>query len=86
MDLPGAEENYPALKKYVTEKNYPILKLSCGLGDGLRTVMYKAFEEMLQKGPAERGDAGSGAPQEVDPGHLRSLRMQRLILKSGQEH
>ena len=72
MDLPGAEENYPALEKYVTEKGYPIMKASAATGDGLRTVMYKAFE-MLQKAPRDEEMLEVGHLKEVDPDSFEIL-------------
>ena len=49
------------------------MKASAATGDGLRTVMYKAFE-MLQKGPAGRGRCWKwGTSKEVDPDSFEIL-------------
>ena len=73
----GAEENYPALEKYVTEKGYPIMKASAATGDGLRTVMYKALK-CFKRAPRDEEMLG-GTSRKWIPIHLRSLRMQRTL-------
>ena len=50
MDLPDAETNYQKLAAYVTSQGYPIMKASAATGQGLKEIMWKAYE-MLQKAP-----------------------------------
>ncbi|MCH3950092.1 MAG: GTPase ObgE [Acidaminococcus sp.] len=72
MDLPGAEENYPALEAYVKSQGYPIMKVSAATGQGLREVMYKAYE-MVQKAPHEPEFLEIGHVKEVDPDSFEVL-------------
>ncbi len=66
MDLPDAEENFKKLEAYVTAQGYPIMKASAATGQGLREIMWKAYE-MLQKAPAEEEVIDIGKVEEVDP-------------------
>ena len=53
MDLPEAEENFERLKKHVESKGYAIAKVSAATGEGLRELMYKAFELIKEYVPEE---------------------------------
>ena len=66
MDLPEAEENYELLKEYVEERGYDIVKVSAATGEGLRELMYKAYDLMLQYEPEEE-EIELGVFEEVDP-------------------
>ena len=66
MDLPGAEEHFPALEACVKELGYPIMKVSAATGQGLREVMFKAYE-MLQKAPRDSEFLEIGQVKEEDP-------------------
>ena len=66
MDLPEAEENYELLKEYVEERGYEIVKVSAATGEGLRELMYKAYELMLQYEPEEE-EIELGVFEDVDP-------------------
>ena len=73
MDLPDAEENYKKLEAYVTAQGYPIMKASAATGQGLREIMWKAYE-MLQKAPAEEEIIDIGKVDEADPDSFTILR------------
>lgn len=66
MDLPDAEENYQKLAAYVTAQGYPIMKASAATGQGLKEIMWKAYE-MLQKAPKEEEIIDIGQVKEADP-------------------
>ena len=66
MDLPEAEENYQRLKEYVEERGYEIVKASAATGEGLRELMYKAYDLMLQYEPEEE-EVELGVFEDVDP-------------------
>ena len=66
MDLPEAEENYQRLKEYVEERGYEIVKASAATGEGLRELMYKAYDLMLQYEPEEE-EVELGVFENVDP-------------------
>ena len=53
MDLPDAQENFERLKEYVEAKGYEIFKASAATGEGLRELMYKAYDLLLQYEPEE---------------------------------
>jgi GTP-binding protein len=72
MDLPGAEENFPALESYVKAQGYPIMKASAATGKGLREIMFKVYE-MLQKTPKEEEFLEIGHLKEVDPDSFEVL-------------
>lgn len=67
MDLPDAQTNFARLEEYVTKEGYPIMKASAATGEGLKAVMFKAYE-MLQESKklVEEPIAEEGAAQE-DP-------------------
>ncbi len=66
MDLPGAQENYARLKAYVEGKGYEITQASAATGEGLRELMYKAYELIGQYVPEE--DEEDLAPfEDIDP-------------------
>ena len=73
MDLPDAEENFKKLEAYVTAQGYPIMKASAATGQGLREIMWKAYE-MLQKAPAEEEIIDIGKVEEADPDSFTILR------------
>ena len=73
MDLPDAEENFKKLEAYVTAQGYPIMKASAATGQGLREIMWKAYE-MLQKAPAEEEVIDIGKVEEADPDSFTILR------------
>lgn len=66
MDLPDAEANYQKLAAYVTSQGYPIMKASAATGQGLKEIMWKAYE-MLQKAPKEEEIIDIGHVKEADP-------------------
>ena len=53
MDLPDAEENFARLKEYVEAKGLEIYRASAATGEGLRELMYKAYDLMLKYEPEE---------------------------------
>lgn len=53
MDLPEAQENFERLKEYVEAKGYEICKASAATGEGLRELMFKAYDLLLQYVPEE---------------------------------
>lgn len=53
MDLPEAKENFERLKKYVEAKGYDIVQVSAATGEGLKDLMYRAFELIKQYVPEE---------------------------------
>lgn len=72
MDLPDAKENYERLKEYVAQKGCEIMKVSAATGEGLKELMYKAYE-LLEKYKDEFEDETEIviAPQdETDPDHF----------------
>lgn len=66
MDLPEAEENFARLKAHVEAKGYEILKASAATGEGLRELMYKAYELLGQYVPEEDEEELSRF-DEIDP-------------------
>ncbi len=66
MDLPGAEENYSRLEEYANSQGYPIMKASAATTQGLKEIMWKAYE-MLQKAPKDEGEIELGHIKEQDP-------------------
>ncbi len=66
MDLPDGAENYALLEQYVTSKGYPIMKASAATGEGLKEVMFKAYELLAQYVPEDDQEV-VGADNEVDP-------------------
>ena len=66
MDLPEAEENYQRLKEYVEARGYEIVKASAATGEGLRELMYKAYDLMQQYVPDEE-EIELGVFEDVDP-------------------
>lgn len=66
MDLPEAAENFERLKTYVEEKGYEIAKASAATGEGLRELMFKAYDLLKTYVPEE--DEEDLAPyEEADP-------------------
>lgn len=66
MDLPDAQENFARLKKYVEAKGYEIFKASAATGEGLRELMYKAYD-LLQQYEPEEDEENLARFDEVDP-------------------
>lgn len=66
MDLPEAQANYELLKSYVENKGYEIVKASAATGEGLRELMFKAYDMLKAYVPEE--DEEDLAPfEEIDP-------------------
>jgi len=53
MDLPEAAENFERLKQHVEDKGYSIVKVSAATGEGLRDLMYRAFNLIKEYVPEE---------------------------------
>ncbi|MCQ2363390.1 MAG: GTPase ObgE [Acidaminococcaceae bacterium] len=53
MDLPEAAENFDRLKEHVEAKGYSIVKVSAATGEGLRDLMYRAFNLIKEYVPEE---------------------------------
>lgn len=66
MDLPEAQENFERLKEYVEAKGYEICKVSAATGEGLRELMFKAYDLLLQYVP-EEDEEDLARFDEIDP-------------------
>lgn len=66
MDLPEAQENYERLKEYVEAKGYAICKASAATGEGLRELMFKAYD-LLQQYVPEEDEEDLARFDEIDP-------------------
>ncbi len=66
MDLPEAEENFERLKEYVEAKGYEITKASAATGEGLRELMFKAYE-LLEAYVPEEDEQDLARFDEIDP-------------------
>lgn len=66
MDLPDAQENFARLKEYVEARGYEIFQASAATGEGLRELMYKAYDLLLQYEP-EEDEEDLARFDEVDP-------------------
>ena len=66
MDLPEAQENFERLKEYVEAKGYEICKASAATGEGLRELMFKAYDMLLQYVP-EEDEEDLARFDEIDP-------------------
>lgn len=66
MDLPEAHENFERLKEYVEAKGYEIFKASAATGEGLRELMFKAYDMLLQYVP-EEDEEDLARFDEIDP-------------------
>lgn len=66
MDLPDAQENFEKLKEYVEAKGYEIFKASAATGEGLRELMFKAYEMMANYVPDEQEEELARL-EEIDP-------------------
>ena len=66
MDLPEAQENFERLKEYVEAKGYEICKASAATGEGLRELMFKAYDLLLQYVP-EEDEEDLARFDEIDP-------------------
>lgn len=66
MDLPEAEENFTRLKEYVEAKGFEIFRASAATGEGLRELMYKAYDMMMNYEP-EEDEEDLARLDEIDP-------------------
>lgn len=66
MDLPQGEENFARLKEYVESKGYEIVRASAATGEGLRELMFKAYEMLLAYEP-EEDEEDLARTEEIDP-------------------
>lgn len=66
MDLPDAQENFDRLKEYVEAKGYNIVKASAATGEGLRELMFKAYD-LLQAYVPEEDEEELARFDEIDP-------------------
>jgi GTP-binding protein len=66
MDLPDAQANYDRVAEYVTSKGYEIMKVSAATGEGLQTLMYKAYEMLKNFVPDEDEAVEAVAPENPD--------------------
>lgn len=66
MDLPEAQENFERLKEYVEAKGYEITKASAATGEGLRELMFKAYE-LLEAYVPEADEQDLARFDEIDP-------------------
>lgn len=66
MDLPEAQENFGRLKEYVEAKGYKITKASAATGEGLRELMFQAYE-LLEAYVPEEDEQELSRFDEIDP-------------------
>ncbi|MBQ2975452.1 MAG: GTPase ObgE [Phascolarctobacterium sp.] len=66
MDLPEAQENFGRLKEYVEAKGYEITKASAATGEGLRELMFQAYE-LLEAYVPEEDEQELSRFDEIDP-------------------
>jgi len=66
MDLPEAQENFGRLKEYVEAKDYEITKASAATGEGLRELMFQAYE-LLEAYVPEEDEQELSRFDEIDP-------------------
>ncbi len=66
MDLPEAQANYERLKEHVQARGYEIAAVSAATGEGLRELMYKAYE-MLRSYVPEEDEEELTRVDEIDP-------------------
>ena len=66
MDLPEAQENFGRLKEYVEAKGYEITKASAATGEGLRELMFQAYE-LLEAYVPEDDEQELSRFDEIDP-------------------
>lgn len=66
MDLPEAQENFGRLKEYVEAKGYEITKASAATGEGLRELMFQAYE-LLEAYIPEEDEQELSRFDEIDP-------------------
>ncbi len=66
MDLPEAKENFGRLKEYVEAKGYEITKASAATGEGLRELMFQAYE-LLEAYVPEEDEQELSRFDEIDP-------------------
>ena len=66
MDLPEGQENFERLKEYVEAKGYEICKASAATGEGLRELMFKAYD-LLQQYVPEEDEENIARFDEIDP-------------------
>ena len=83
MDLPEGQENFERLKEYVEAKGYEIFKASAATGEGLRELMYKAYD-LLQQYVPEEDEGDIERFDEIDPDsfadwEVRGKNIERLV-------
>ena len=66
MDLPDAQENFERLKAHVEAQGFEIVKASAATGEGLRELMYKAYD-LLSKYVPEEDEQELSRFDEIDP-------------------
>ncbi len=66
MDLPEAQENFGRLKEYVEAKGYEITKASAATGEGLRELMFQAYD-LLEAYVPEEDEQELSRFDEIDP-------------------
>lgn len=88
MDLPDAQANYERVAKYVNGKGYEIIQVSAATGEGLQTLMYKAYEmlqnfipdeEEIEALPPENPDAFEIVPCEDADYEVKGKNIERLV-------
>ena len=72
MDLPDSADNFVILKEYVEEKGYEIMPVSAATGEGLKELMWKAYE-MARQYVAEPEEE-IGVVEEGDPDSFEIIR------------
>lgn len=72
VDLPDSEENFKRLEAYVTKKGLPIMKASAATGEGLREIMFKAYDMLVNYVPLEEEET-IGKVEEQDPDSFEIL-------------
>lgn len=66
MDLPEGVENFERVKEYVEAKGLEIMPVSAATGEGLKALMYKAYEMLLNFEPEDEEDE-IDVIEEIDP-------------------
>ena len=72
MDLPDAAENFERLKEYVGKKGYEIMKVSAATGEGLKELMWKAYEMAQHYVPEPEEEIGK--VDEGDPDYFEIVK------------
>lgn len=66
MDLPDAAANFEKLQEHVQQQGLEIMQVSAATGQGLKELMYKAYDMLLHFEPEADEVAVTGLP-EIDP-------------------